>query len=603
MSAQPRQDMDRPVELNWRTLGKLLTFMRPYATLFLRLGAIMLLFAVLDSAIPLFTRAAIDRFAVPRRTDGLLGFAILCGVLALGRGLAVWCMIVTGGRVYAGISCAVRRRCFAHLQTLSFAYFDRNSVGWIMARLTSDTQQLVRLFAWGVVDLVDSFGKIAIIVVVMLVLDLRLALVVLGIVPPVIYLICRFQAISLDRFRTVRRANSDLTAAANEGIMGARTTKTLTREDANLREFTRLADTMRSASVRAACVSGLYVPLVLIVAAVGTSAALWAGGEGIVAGRITYGTLVAFIAYSVAFFEPMKELARRFPMLQSAQAAGERIFALLETEADIRDQTLGNIPTPLEFRGKVEMDHVSFEYTPGEPVLQDVCLLVQPGETVALVGDTGAGKTTLANLVCRFYDPTAGVMRIDDVDCRRLPLAWLRKRLGIVLQTPHLFSGSVAENIRYGRLDASDDELREAARMARAEHFIRNLPGGYEFDVGENGDRLSTGQKQLISLARIILASPGLLVLDEATSAVDTETEQLIQEAIEAALENRTSFVIAHRLSTIRRADRILLMKDGRILEQGTHRELIRARGAYYELYSSQFLEEGRTRVLRGPAP
>jgi ATP-binding cassette subfamily B protein len=601
MSNNPQESSILP-KPNLPVLKWLAGYIRPYRWLFLRLIATMLVFAFLDATLPLLTRTAIDRFAVPRRTDGLVWFALVCALFAVVRGLAVWCMILTGGKTYTGVSRDLARDCFEHLQGLSFAYFDRHGVGWLMSRLTSDTQLLGRVFAWIAVDLVDATGRVVIMSIIMFTLNWKLALLVLAVVPPMVLIIGRFQLLTLAKFREVRHANAAISGAFNEGIMGARTTKTLVREEASLAEFAQRSETMRTASVSAARTSGLYLPLVLILGSVGSALALWIGGNGVLAGDISYGVLVAFIAYAIAFFEPMKDLANRFPQLQNAQAAAERVHSLLQTQAEIVDtpealmrQQSQSLPP---FQGQVEFDQVCFSYTAKETVLDNFSLKVPMGRTVALVGETGAGKTTIANLICRFYEPTSGTIRIDGMDYRHLPLVWLRSHLGIVQQTPHLFSGTIRENIRYGDLKASDEQVETAARLVNAHSFIATLPEGYEFRVGECGEGLSTGQKQLVSLARVMLANPKLLILDEATSSVDAETERLIQDAIDKVLQNRTSFIIAHRLATIRRADQILLIRNGRVLEQGSHRELIRLRGAYYSLYRSQFVATHEAQLL-----
>jgi ATP-binding cassette subfamily B protein len=595
-----RHDDDAVISLDWSVLRRLLRYLSPYRALFVRLVLIMLSFSFLDAAIPLLTRRAIDGFAVPGRLEGLGLFATVCACFALGRGLAVWTMIRTGGRIYSSLSADVRRHLFTHMQGLSVRYFDTHAVGWLMSRVSSDTQQLSRFFAWGLVDTVDGFAKVAIMTGIMLWLDWGLALVVLAVVPPAAYAIYRFQALSLQKYRDVRRTNSEITGAFNEGIMGARTTKALVREERNLREFSELTAEMRRVSMSAAFASGLYLPSVLVLAAVGGGLALWVGGAGVAGGRVSYGTLVAFMTYTVSFFEPMKELARRFPMFQNAQAAAERIFSVLDTKSETGDENedVTTRKPPESFAGHVRFQHVTFAYGDGAPVLRDFDLDVPPGQTVALVGDTGAGKTTVVNLLCRFYPLRNGAIRLDDIDHRTLPLSWVRGRIGMVQQTPHLFSGTIRDNVAYAVDQADDTQVRDALDTANALSFVDRLPGKLDFDVGENGDNLSTGQKQLVALARVVLADPALLVLDEATSSVDAETEALIQDALSRVLRGRTSFVIAHRLSTVRQANRILLLRGGIIAEQGSHRELIRRKGAYYELYRSQFIAQHEAQLL-----
>jgi ATP-binding cassette subfamily B protein len=388
----------------------------------------------------------------------------------------------------------------------------------------------------------------------------------------------------------VRRVNSKITGSFNEGIIGATTTKILSREDRNLEEFQTLTSGLRASSIRAATFSALFLPIVLVLGSIGTSLTLWVGGDGVVAGTISYGVFVAFVSYTVQFFEPVREIARIFAELQMAHASAERVMGLLNTEPEIKDQPgLGRNCPPLV--GAIEFENVSFAYNPQEPVLTDFNLKVEPGQTVALVGETGSGKSTIVNLACRFYEPTKGRVLIDGVDYRERPLSWLQSHLGYVLQSPHLFSGSIRENIRYGRLQASDAEVEEAAKMVNAHEFITKLPKGYDTEVGEGGGLLSTGQKQLISFARAILANPSIFVLDEATSSIDTETEMLIQDAIQTVLKGRTSFIIAHRLSTVRSADRILVIRGGKVEEKGSHSQLMAAKGYYYRLYTNQFLE------------
>jgi ATP-binding cassette subfamily B protein len=390
--------------------------------------------------------------------------------------------------------------------------------------------------------------------------------------------------------------------------MGATTTKTLAREERNIAEFKELASTMYKNSNKAALISAAYVPIVLVLGSIGIGAALWSGGSKVMAGTITYGTLVAFINYAIWFFEPVKDVTRLFAEMQYAQASGERVLSLIDTKPDVKDSEKivteygdffkpGNENWP-DIKGRVTFENVTFEYSNGEKVLENFNLDVSPGENIALVGETGAGKTTIVNLACRFYEPTSGRILIDGIDYKERSQSWLQSKLGYVLQTPHLFSGTVMENIRYGNLEASDEDVINAAKSVSAHEFILKLENGYETEVGENGNRLSTGQKQLVSFARAVIGSPRIFVLDEATSSIDTETEQAIQNAIQTVLENRTSFVIAHRLSTIRNAHRILVLHDGKVVEQGTHDELIKKKGMYYDLYTNQYLVEQTIKIF-----
>ena len=349
--------------------------------------------------------------------------------------------------------------------------------------------------------------------------------------------------------------------------------------------------------------------MVLGLGSIGTAIALWFGGKGVLLQTLSYGTLVLFIQYTIQFFEPVRELARIFAELQSAQASAERILSMIETEPEIIDSEeviakYGDSLSPKKeiwpiIQGNIFFKNVSFSYKDGEKVLEDFSLDVKAGETIALVGETGSGKSTIVNLACRFYEPTEGLILIDEMDYTQMPIAWLQSNLGYVLQTPHLFSGTVKENIKYGKLDATEEEIIQAAKLVNAHSFIIKLESGYDSEVGEGGNRLSIGEKQLVSFARAILANPRIFVLDEATSSIDTETEHIIQEAIQTVLEGRTSFIIAHRLSTIRSADRILVIRGGKLTEQGNHKQLMKQKGYYYRLYTNQFMEEKELQLLK----
>ena len=376
----------------------------------------------------------------------------------------------------------------------------------------------------------------------------------------------------------------------SEGLQGARTSKTLVLESGNKAEFAEESGRLRGFAVRAARLSALYMPLVILLASSGTALVLGAGGRLVMDGLLSYGELIAFIAYTMMIFDPAREVARVLSEFQAAQASAERLVSLIETEPEIVD--LPDARAEGSFSGEIRFDNVSFEYGDGTWIFRDFFLVIPAGQTVALVGETGSGKSTFVNLICRFYEPVSGRILVDGTDYREYTQNWLHRKLGYVLQTPQLFSGTIRENIRYGRLDATDKEIEDAAQGANALGFIRELEFGFDTRVGEGGALLSTGQKQLISLARALVCNPALMILDEATSSVDTETEVLVQDAINTVLKGRTSIVIAHRLSTIRNADRILVMEDGEVLEDGSHDELMAARGRYHSLYTRQFLDE-----------
>ena len=602
------REQDYNEGFNTELWKKLMGFAKPYRKNLVIIGAMMIILAVIDVIFPIMTKYAIDNFVIPERLEGLSIFALLYILLVILQSVVVWIFIAEAGKVDTGICYNIRKTGFQKLQELSFSYFDKTHIGWIMARMVSDTKRLGDTISWGIVDLVWGSTVMLAISVVMIRMNWRLALIALTVVPILAIVSIYFQKKILGAFRKVRKTNSRITGAFNEGIMGAKTSKTLVREEKNLEEFVEITGKMYSSSVRAAVFSSLYLPAVITLGSIGTALALWRGGEGVITGTLTYGTLVAFISFTIQFFQPVRELARIFAEFQSAQASAERIISMIEREPDIKDipqvtSLYGDSFKPLkenwtEIKGGITFKNVSFAYKDGEKVLDGFNLNVKAGETIALVGETGSGKSTIVNLACRFYEPTKGEVLIDGVDYRKRSLLWLHSNLGYVLQSPHLFSGTIKENIKYGRLNARDEEIVRAAKLVNAHGFIMKLKNGYDSEVGEGGSRLSTGEKQLISFARAILANPKIFVLDEATSSVDTETEQLIQGAIGQVLEGRTSFIIAHRLSTIRLADRILVINKGKVIEEGNHCQLIEEKGHYYRLYTNQFMDDQKTMLL-----
>ncbi|MFI5356661.1 MAG: ABC transporter ATP-binding protein [Opitutales bacterium] len=528
----------------------------------------------------------------------------------------VWVFIYMAGNISNRLAHDIRRDCFDRLQELEFAFFDTRPVGWLITRLTSDCDRLARIIAWGLLDIVWGVCFLFMIAVSLLVLNWRLGLIVIAVVPPLAIISKYFQRMMLLSARAVRKYNSQITASYNESIQGVRTTKTLVREAENLAEFEQLSTHMFDASVLNAKQNALYYPIVITLGSLAAGIALSRGGWLAAHDLISLGTLVAFVSFAGMFFNPINQLAQRLTDMQGAQAAGERVMGLLATEPGIKDSpaVLARIartrsenpqvvPAPAVDGGppridSVEFRNVTFRYSTGPAVLEDFNLTVRAGETIALVGPSGGGKSTIVSLVCRFYEPVSGQILINGEDYRERALGWLQSQLGIVLQTPHLFKGTVRENIRYGRLDATDAEVEQAAKLVNAHEFVMQLEHGYESSVGEGGNRLSTGQRQLLSFARALLANPQIFVMDEATSSIDTETEQLIQRGLETIFAGRISFVIAHRLSTIRRADRILVITKGRIEESGTHEELLHRRGHYHALYMNQFRREREEAVL-----
>ena len=596
---------------------KLLKIAKPFHKNLWCIVLMMAISAMIDVALPMMNAYAIDHFIAGHVSDGLVMFSALY-VLLLGIQVGtIYGFIRQSGYVETGVCYLIRKLGFRKLQELPFSYYDRMPVGYLMSRLTNDTQRLGDTVGWSLVDL--CWGAVFLVAcsAQMFALNWRLSLVVLLVLPPLAVISWKFQKGILNAYRQVRKRNSQITAGFNEGINGAKTTKTLVRENMNVEEFNEVAGQMRDASVRAATLSALFLPIVVSLGSLATAYVLWQGGNEVIAAAVaetgmTIGTLQVFVNYTVQFFQPVRDIARIFAEMQSSQAAAERVISLLETEPDIVDTpeveaVYGDNFHPKkenwpELIGDIDFEDVTFRYKDGEKVLEHFNLHVEHGQTVALVGETGSGKSTIVNLICRFYEPTEGRILIDGADYRTRSQLWLQSNLGYVLQSPHLFSGTVADNIRYGRPDATDEEVRRAARMVGAEEFILKMQDGFDAKVGEGGNRLSTGQKQLISFARAILTNPSIFVLDEATSSVDTETEQLIQNAIQTVLSGRTSFIIAHRLSTIRSADRILVIHDGKIIEDGTHRQLIARQGYYYQLYTNQFQEEQGMDILSGKA-
>ena len=500
---------------------------------------------------------------------------------------------------------------FKHLQTLSFSYYNTTPVGYIHARVMSDTLKIASVVAWGLVDMFWAFLYVVSVFIIMFFLNARLALILLVIVPCIAVLTVVFQNKILYWNRRVRKINSQITSAYNEGITGVRTSKSMGIEKENEDAFSGRTSDMYQAAGRAAKLNAVYIPLILLCGSSAAAFVLYRGGYMVQEDLIRLGTLSVFISYAVVIFEPIQQLARLLADLISCQANIERVMDLLEQTPNVTDRAeviekYGDHFQPKKenwekIKGDIVFEDVSFRYPDGkEYVLEHFNLHVPAGMNVAIVGETGAGKSTLVNLVGRFFEPTAGRILIDGVDYRERSQLWLHSQIGYVLQNPHLFSGTVRENIRYGRLDATDAEVEEAARSVSADEVVRKLKDGYDSDVGESGGRLSTGEKQLLSFARAILADPAIFVLDEATSSIDTATEQLIQKATQKLLKGHTSFVIAHRLSTIRNADLILVVKDGKVIEQGTHEELLARQGYYRNLYDKQFEEEEARRIFEG---
>jgi len=577
-------------EFNGHTLVRVLAQVKPHWKWVAGFLATIALVSSLDSFFTFLSKRIVDEGIVPGAKDALVHIVTLYGSLIFVQAGLVFIFIYLAGVLGERVRYDLRKKMFTHLQNLSLSYFDRTPVGWIMSRVTSDSDRVSELVTWGLLDVTWAIMNISTAIYFMLLINWRLALIVFAIIPALIGVAAQFKKRILVEFRRVRKLNSKITGEYNQNITGVRVVKALGREEANLAEFGQLTGEMYRAGYRAAWLSALFLPVVQVISALAVGSIAWYGGWQATQGSMTIGGIQAFISYITFMMWPIQDLARVYAELQHAIASAERIFSLIDAAPAVTDRP-GAID-PGTIYGDIAFEHIDFHYEADKPVLRDFNLHVRRGETIALVGPTGGGKSTIVNLLCRFYEPTGGRITIGGRDYTGLSLHGIQSRIGMVLQTPHLFSGTVRENIRYGRLDASDEEIQAAAKLAGAHSFVSEMEKGYAEQVGEGGTLLSTGQKQLVSLARAILAQPEIFIMDEATSSVDTLTEDLIQQGMDALMTNRTSFIIAHRLSTIKRADRILVIEGGRIAEMGTHAELLRAKGHYYRLYTRQFRKE-----------
>lgn len=596
-------------DFDWAIWKRLLPILGRFKRRYLCLFGFTCVADLLGSVMPLFQMYAIDHFIVRGTLDGLMPFVVCYALLIVALSLLVVASTRQTMYIEMYLGRDLRKDLFERLQTLSLSFYNVTPVGYLLTRVMNDTNRIAGNLAWGLNDLVDMLIYVISAFAIMFALNWRLALVVILIVPVVAALTGWFQPRILHWNRKVRKLGSKITGAFNEGITGAKTAKTLVIEDQSIQSFRELTDTMRGFGVRASRLNAVYIPLTLFFSTMTVAIVLLRGGYLAADQVLDIATLSAFITYAIGIFEPVQGIAGNLAEFIALQASIERVTDLLNEQPQITDtpeviEKYGDAFNPKRenwepLRGEIEFRDVTFRYPDGgDNVLEHFNLHIPAGTTVAIVGETGAGKSTLVNLACRFFEPTGGRILIDGRDYRERSQLWLHSNIGYVLQSPHLFSGSVRDNIRYGRLDATDVEIEEAARAVSADKVVAKLDQGWDSNVGEEGDRLSTGEKQLISFARAVLADPRIFVLDEATSSIDTQTEQYIQSAIDHLLRDRTSFLIAHRLSTIRKADMILVVRDGKIVEQGTHESLLRAHGYYHDLYSKQFAEENAAKVL-----
>ena len=587
-------------------IGKILPYLRKVRKQLAIMIFCGLCGSLVDIVLPLFQRYALDHFIGGKIFDTLAIFIILYLVTILFAGVSNYISCSLATIIEMRVNRELRQTAFEHLQTLSFSYFNQNSVGYIHARLMSDTSRIGGLVSWTLVDSVWRFSYLFGSIAVMLYLNAKLAAMVLAILPLLVVLFTVFQKKLIRVNREVRETNSKITGNFNEGITGAKTIKSLAIEDEMAGRFTDETKRMKEKSVHASQLRGLFAGTMNFASSVALAIVLWKGGY-IAAEEV--GTFSVFMSYAQGMMEPVRWLVDIISDLITTQVNIERFTNLLAVKSDVEDtpeviERYGDSLDPKkenweELRGDIEFRDVTFHYPDGEEnVLEHFSLKVPFGTHLAIVGETGAGKSTLVNLVCRFYEPTEGTLLIDGRDARERSQLWLHSSIGYVLQTPHLFSGTVRENLLMGKPDATEEEIWRAIRAVSADEVIAHLEHGLDTDVGEGGDLLSTGEKQLISFARAVLADPKILILDEATASVDTMTEAKIQAAMESVTAGRTSLMIAHRLSTVRNADVILVVRDGKIVEQGTHPELIRLHGYYYELYTRQYEDETTAQIL-----
>ena len=575
---------------NQRVVARMLVYLRPYTKMMALAFLAMLVDTFLTLLVPYLLKITVDTYISLGDQAGLVRISLWTAGTYLGLYVATRTQQYLLSLVGQGMLANMRRDLFCHLQELSLSYHDTHIVGVTVSRVMNDVATINDLLSQGIITLIGDLFVLVGIIVVMLIMDLRLALLAFTVMPLMLLVTFWFSRRARVAFRETRTSVAKVVGGLAEDIAGVRVIQAFGQEDASQENFNAVNEVNRQANIGAMKLSFIFLPAIEFLGILATAIVLWFGGRAVSSGTVTLGVLVAFLSYVTRFFQPVQELSRMFTTLQSAMAGGEQVVKLLDTVPDVLDQP--GAADVSSIAGRVTFEHVSFRYRPDLPeVLHDICLDIQPGQTVALVGPTGAGKTSIGNLLARFYDATEGAVLIDGIDVRTVKQRQLHRQIGLVPQDSFLFSGSIVDNIRFGCPDATDEEVEHAARLANAHEFITAKPEGYETRIQEGATNLSVGQRQLVCIARAILTDPRILVLDEATSNVDSVTEGLIQDALRKLLHARTAVVIAHRLSTIRNADLICVVQDGRILEQGKHDELLAHAGLYFQLYQRQFAE------------
>ena len=587
---------ERP--FNYAYFRRLVKYLRPYQRSLLIVLAFILVGTVATLLEPYLIALIIDQGVANKDYGLVLGIVGLLVAFRLLAWAAQYLRMFRVNTIGQAVLYDMRNQLFTHIQKLSLRFYDSRPVGKIMSRVTSDVGAINELINGGMATIIAEGLSLVGIVVILFLINWKLALIAYLITPSFYFIFGKLRSRIEKAWTNVRKSQANMNANLNESVSGVRVTQAFVREERNITRFERINRWNRDANVKAIRLDNLIWPIVEMVGMFGTAMLVYFGASEIIAGALSIGVILAFINYLWRFWGPVSALSRVYSQVLAAMASAERIFEFLDTEPEVADRPGARALPPI--RGEVRLEDVRFSYDGGtRRALNGVSLDVKPGQTIAIVGPTGAGKTTIINLVMRFYDPTAGRVLIDGVDLRTVALESVRSQISLVLQDPFIFSGTLGDNIRYGKLSATDAEVEAAAKAVRLDEFVKKLPEGYAYEVEERGARLSLGQRQLISFARALLADPRILILDEATSSVDTQTEQLIQSALKTLLAGRTAFIIAHRLSTIRNADVILVMQDGRIAEQGNHDELLAQRGLYYRLiHAHEQAKQGMAAVI-----